>query len=35
MIVAFRLELVQKQTQKLVLTPKMQQAMHMLQLPLL
>ena len=32
---AFRLELVQKQTQKLVLTPKMQQAMHMLQLPLL
>jgi len=33
--VAFRLELAQKQTQKLVLTPKMQQAMHMLQLPLL
>ena len=32
---AFRLELVQKQTQKLILTPKMQQAMHMLQLPLL
>ena len=31
----FRLELSQKQTQKLVLTPKMQQAMHMLQLPLL
>ncbi len=30
-----RLELAQKQTQKLVLTPKMQQAMHMLQLPLL
>jgi len=31
----FRLELVQKQVQKLVLTPKMQQAMYMLQLPLL
>jgi len=33
--VGLRLELAQKQTQKLVLTPKMQQAMHMLQLPLL
>jgi len=33
--VGLRVELSQKQTQKLVLTPKMQQAMHMLQLPLL
>jgi len=33
--VGLHLELSQKQTQKLVLTPKMQQAMHMLQLPLL
>lgn len=31
----YELELVQKQQQKLILTPKMQQAMHMLQLPLL
>lgn len=32
---AFRLEQVQKQTQKLIMSPQMQQAIHLLQLPLM